>query len=509
MYSKGSIRSLITAVIIFYTIPVAQADGTKPAAGKPVSRVNRGLESPSDWRPILHGRLKNGVRFAILPRQGNEPGVGFLVRNQGGFIAERRPGERGLAHLIEHIAFVSPSINAPDDLYHVQNIALPLTFPAPSAGTTSWNETNYFLSTRTVHAPDLDTLLRLFREAVGDLTFRSDAVDEARGQVIREMADRKLGNEIYASYIAAVAPGSPTDVIDGQNSDDVPSASIDTIRALYHRLYRPENTMIVIVGAVDAAQLKALIQKRFGTWKGVGPASARPAPTTLRSDHIAPISYSVMPQGRRTAMITVATPILTPPPTRRKQVEALLMDMLASRAMNNRLAKAQPGSPPGKVGVFIEDGEQGERLIMLWDNFAVGQWRAAVDGLGKTTCELDEAGFSNAEWTTAKQDVIKDLDQRASNMASVPNVELAKDLSHALAHGWDLIPPDELLRYAPSWFSTVGTTRGNRWWHQQWHAGPEQIRVEAPELDQIKDPTSVIRATVDNAVGNVGCRVRR
>ena len=33
----------------------------------------------------------------------------MLMLVQGGFIAERRPGERGLAHLIEHVAFISPT----------------------------------------------------------------------------------------------------------------------------------------------------------------------------------------------------------------------------------------------------------------------------------------------------------------------------------------------------------------------------------------------------------------
>ncbi len=59
------------------------------------------------------------------------------MRNEGGFIEEQRPGERGLTHLIEHLVFVSPTINAPNDLHHLTKISLPLTFPAPSAGTTS------------------------------------------------------------------------------------------------------------------------------------------------------------------------------------------------------------------------------------------------------------------------------------------------------------------------------------------------------------------------------------
>ena len=176
-----------------------QADHGHSAATSPV-KVSV-TSSKADWGPAVSGRLRNGVRYAILPRQGDEPGIGLLMRNEGGFIEERRPGERGLTHLIEHLVFVSPTVSAPDTLHYLPKNGLPLTLPAPSAGTTTWRETNYFVSTRTKRAADLDTVLRLFREVATDLTFRSDAVDDQRADVVREMAGRKLGNDIAARIL--------------------------------------------------------------------------------------------------------------------------------------------------------------------------------------------------------------------------------------------------------------------------------------------------------------------
>lgn len=183
--------------------------------------------------------------------------------------------------------------------------------------------------------------------------------------------------------------------------------------------------------------------------------------------------------------------------------------MLAVRAVNNRLALTRPTYPPGKYGSFIENGEQGHRLLLLWDDFVPGRWRPAVAGLKQTTCELSTAGWSEEEWARAKRDVVHDLEQRADGMAGAPNVELAKDLSHALADGRDLIPPDELLRQARTWLPTISTKAGNDWWRSQWRADVEHIRVESPELAQIKDPGAAIRAVADGAVQNVGCKVRR
>jgi predicted Zn-dependent peptidase len=62
------------------------------------------------------------------------------MRNQGGFIEEQRPGERGLAHLIEHLVFLSPTNGAPDDLHHFLHVGPTVTLPAPAVATTTWQE---------------------------------------------------------------------------------------------------------------------------------------------------------------------------------------------------------------------------------------------------------------------------------------------------------------------------------------------------------------------------------
>lgn len=501
---KAMILSIVAPLLAFSSSGVAQVKVTTPSSG---SAEPTGIPA-SDWGEPSIGRLANGVRFAILPRQGHEPGVALLMRNEGGFIAERRPGERGLAHLIEHIAFHSPTVIAPDDFDHLKRIGIPLTLPAPNAGSTSWRETNYYLSTKTAAPVDIDVLLTLFRDAATGMSLRADAVDASRGEVMREMADKKLGNEMYASYIGAIAPGSPNDRIEAQNSDDVPVASIDTIRALYQRLYRPENMMIVVVGNAKPAEMKALIEKRFGDWKRER-SSARPAAYPMfERGRIRPISFSVLSRGRRTALMTVVLPTPAPAPSRDRQARDDLMDLIVARAINMRLAVLQPASPPEKVGMFIENGEQGQRQIMLWDNFAEGHWEPAVAGLRRVTCDLTASGFTVAEWEAARQRLMADLDRRAADMPKAANVDLAKDLSHALADGRDLIPPDELLRYARTTLPRIDARSGSKWWRQQWGSGVEHLRVEAPELAKVRDPIGAIRIVANDAIGSSNCKAR-
>ncbi|MBE2994203.1 insulinase family protein [Sphingomonas sp. CFBP 13603] len=490
---KAAIISILTPLFAFSSSGLAQdrARATDENSARPA--VGRS----SDWRTPLIGRLANGVRFAILPRKGNDPGVGLLMRNEGGFIAEHRAGERGLAHLIEHIAFHSPTTAAPDDLDHLKRIGLPLTFPAANAGSTSWRETNYYLSTKTTASSDLDALLTLLKDAASGMNLRTDAVDTSRGEVVREMADKKLGNQIYASYIGQVAPGSPNDVIDAQNSDDVPIASITTIRGLYRRLYRPANMMIVIVGNVKVDEVRSLIERRFGDWKPIGPPSRKTPFPVFQPNRIHPISFSALPEGRRTAFMTVVMPTPRPPSSRAIQARAEIMDLLVTRAINDRLAALQPSSSPGKVGIFIENGEQGHRQIMLWDNFVEDRWKPAVAGLRNSACDLVTKGFTTKEWAAAKQNLVVDLEHQVAEMPMAANVEIAKDLSHALADGRHLIPPDELLRYARTMLPQIDGRSGGEWWRQQWSSGTGHLRVEAPELARIENTLSAIRSAAN------------
>lgn len=197
---RKSVRASLCVVLLFIatTTPAVWAREAIRNDGNFFSKRIAEPAHQGRWQPIVIGRLKNGIRYAILPRQGHEAGAGLLLRNDGGFIAERRPGERGLAHLIEHVAFLSPTTGSPTDRNHLPHVGLAVSLPAPSAGTTSWSETNYFMSSKTTKPEDLNALLGLFREVSSDLTFRADAVDEGRTQVVREIARRKSDNDIYA-----------------------------------------------------------------------------------------------------------------------------------------------------------------------------------------------------------------------------------------------------------------------------------------------------------------------
>lgn len=486
--------SLIAAVLIAAAAPL------KPAARAP---------APRGWRPIVSGQLGNGLRYAILPRPAKEPGVALLMQVSGGFIAERRPGERGLAHLIEHLVFDSPVRAAPGERAHFVKVGLPLTFPAPRAATTDWRESRYFLSTRTRREADIGTLLGLFRQGAQDLTFRADTVAAQRADVTREMTDKLPGNLTYARYIAAVGPGTPTDVIDGQNSDEVQTASIATIRRLYRRLYRPEHVTIVIVGNIDPGRMARLIRRHFADWRGAGARpKAWPIPP-LRPAHLAPLSFSAEDPGRRGAVVTIAPAPPPPRPTPTEQIEHELMDRLVIRLVNARLARFQGNWPLGKYGMFIETGGHGQgggRRLLVWDNFEPGKWREATEQLVQTVCGFSAGGFAPDDIGAAKTALLAELTTAEADSAAEANVVVAQKLADALGSRIPLPAPAAMLRHARAWLPKVDKAVIDRWWQAQWQSGQPHVRVETPEFQAVAAPAEAIRQVVAHAAADTpGC----
>lgn len=491
--------------LLLFCASFAITAGSGAWAGQPEIPVS--AHEPADQRqPVVSGQLPNGLSYAILKRQGKEPGVAIRIRVKGGFLAEQRPGERGLAHLVEHLVYYGPTEKAPDKLWRFREVALPLSFFEPAGGTTTWRESDYFVVSRTSQESDLDILLDIFSEVLTQLAFRPDAVDQQRAEVMREMADKKLGNDIYGAYIAAIAPGSPTDVINAQNSDDVPTASIDRIRALYNDLYRPENASLVIVGDVDPVAVGAMINARFGAWRGRGTPREKAKVPQFRADRIDPVSHAAQKYGRNSAMLTNVTPIPAPPSSRAAQAGAMIMDMLVSRAITNRMATTRPDYPPGKFGFFIEQGEMGHRLMIFWDDFVPGRWQPAVASLQKIRCELQGSGFDDGELEKAKSDLLRELKQQADNADGASNFQVAKDLADALTLDKHLIPPDELVRAAASTLPSVTTKTMRSWWQNQWPDQTSHLRVESPVLAQIEDPNSAISAVIAETNKDIGCR---
>ena len=426
--------------------------------------------------------LANGMRIVIHRRDSHDPGLGVVMGVAAGFIDEQRPGERGHAHLIEHLAFHG-STNLPRGRF--QELGYPISVPELAVASTIWDRTLYPLSARASDLESLDTTLFLLREIASELTFPNESIAEQKTAVMVEMADRAAGNRTYGDFVRAVAPGSPTDIIDRQNSDDVPAASPAALRSLYEDLYRPQSTVLVIVGAIDPGEAERLVRSRFADWTAPAGAGRDRSPVTVELDAIRSWSVQSNPEGWSGVLLSATTEVLSAAPSQELWIERQLMDRLMQQALLERVRQAPEGDGPPLAHVVVSDGSLGFRQVMLVAPSQSSDWRHEMRRLTRASCSLSVSGLSDSEWERAKGLVLRTLRAEAAAASDLRNHDVALRLVNASLSDTYTANPGIILAAANEILPRLDPEAAMRWWQDNWIGGRQHVRIELPETEGV------------------------
>ncbi len=126
---------------------------------------------------------------------------------------------------------------------------------------------DYSTVSATVLAENLDALLKLMGETVMAPAFAPHEVELAKENTIQTLRYQRtqpsfLARERYAQVVFGKHPYSriaPTE-------ESVTAMTPDTLRDFHARYYTPDNSLLVVVGAVDAGKLSRLVEKAFAGW---------------------------------------------------------------------------------------------------------------------------------------------------------------------------------------------------------------------------------------------------
>src|SRR5688500_14745119 len=196
--------------------------------------------------------------------------------------ANEEKGRTGFAHLFEHMMFQC-SKHVPCD-QHFQ--LLEAAGASDVNGTTDYDRTNYF---ETLPSNQLELALWLESDRMGYLLDKVDQPALANQQdVVRNERRQSVENQPYGLAEEAMVqllypPGHPYygNVIGSH--EDIQAAKLDDVQRFFRQYYAPNNASLAIVGDIDVAQTKAMVQKYFGTLKrgpAVPPIKATTPPIT-------------------------------------------------------------------------------------------------------------------------------------------------------------------------------------------------------------------------------------
>jgi len=133
---------------------------------------------------------------------------------------------------------------------------------------TGWDSTTVSLSCM---ADRLDEAMSLLAEVLIHPSFPADEVERIRGQRLAAIRQREMNPADIATtasrrltYAEGVPYGRPL----GGTAESVEPFSPDAAAAFVAARYRPKGSGLVVVGDVDAEQVRSLVETHFGEWAG-------------------------------------------------------------------------------------------------------------------------------------------------------------------------------------------------------------------------------------------------
>jgi zinc protease len=389
-FSRAAWRSVACLPLIALAVsPIASIEApAQPAAGASASSstpwLYRGSDVPHD-KEWVFGEFPNGLRYAVR-KNGVPPGqVSIRVRVDVGSLNER-DDERGYAHFIEHLVFRQSK-------YLGEGQAIPTW---QRLGATFGSDTNAETTpTGTTFKIDLpeatpDTLDESFKLISGMITAPTLSAANVRTDLPIVLAEKRerggAANRVQDSMRQVYYAGQPlADRAPIGTDQALNAATQESIRAFYTRWYRPENTVVIVAGDAEPAQLAALVGKYFSDWKVPG----KPTPTPSFGDPVAPAGASKgNPVGETRVLVepdlprTVSYAILRP----WRQVndtivynQGLMTDALAQQIINRRLeARARAGGSYLLAQVNQQDVSRSADGTFVSVTPLTNDWQAAL-----------------------------------------------------------------------------------------------------------------------------------
>jgi zinc protease len=465
-YSRGRVAALAFLVVLALA-PAGVAQDLK--APLPVDAS------------VRTGTLPNGLKFFI--RRNPRPADRVMLRLavQAGSVDEAED-QRGLAHVLEHMAFNGTSRFKPGELVsYLQSIGA--RFGAHVNAYTSYDETVYMLDVPTDRPNSLQRGFDALSDFAGGMTLDAAEVEKERGVVIEEWRGRLgAGTRMQQPQIEAIfGPASQySKRLPIGTPESLKSFTVKRLRDFYTANYRANRMAVIAVGDLNPDEIERMIRQRFGAMSGArGPQRRRfPIPphrdtrfVTVSDREAQGTTVSVIFKGPFHALETLED-------YRRSLVDSLAYQMINARF--SELAR-RPDAPflaasagsdtfggsvdAASFGVRVKDGETERGLTALTTEIA----------------RVRQFGFGEAELDRARRGALAQYERLYNERNNTTSEPLASELlRHYLTR--EAVPGIEReLEYARRFLATITTAEVSAFAREIIHDDNRVVLSSAPD----------------------------
>ena len=387
------------------------------------------------------GKLENGLSYYIAENTNPESRVYVrLVVNAGSMNED--DDQRGVAHIVEHMAFNGTEHYPGNDVIKVLEEA-GMKFGVDINAFTDFENTVYTLNLPSNDPETLELVMGILSDWASNVTMLKGDLDAERGIVLEEwrarlgpmlrLGDKKSAIEMAGSrYVTRDPIGDP---------HTIQNVSKYRVADFYNRWYRPDNMSVVVVGDVQTEQVKQLITQKMGD------ANA-PESELEKIDYSIPLvdgwrSEVVSEEGYSSPSVEVSFFSTFEPDLSFARYQQDLAHQIATRLLNVRLQRwEQDEDNVVNAANFYSSNVGRETTQAVFSlQLVEGEYQEATEGLFQFVAQLAQYGFSEAEVNgeiSRLQGVIK-RGQDKKNYS----IDLAGDLMVAAASGQILVSKDQ------------------------------------------------------------------
>lgn len=411
------------------------------------------------------GKLPNGLTYYI--RQNGKPENKLelrLVVKVGSILEDE--DQRGMAHLVEHMAFNGTTNFKKHELVsYLESIGV--RFGADLNAYTSFDETVYILPIPTARPGNVNQGFRVLRDWAQGVTMNGRDIDQERPVVLEEL---RLGKGARDRMDTVLLPkifnGSryAQRLPIGQEAV-IRSGSHEALRRFYKDWYRPDLMAVVVVGDIDPQQAEKLVKQHFGSLKN--PARPRARFDTEISARGATEAVVITDKEASGNSLLVRYPVrLAKESDTIGGYRADLVASLFTAMLGERLQELTQLANPPYLGASSAVSKLTARHEAYSASATLGKGGAdpAIEALVHENARASKFGFSAAELERVKKNTLHRYERAYNEREKTDSANLVGEfirnflqqesipgLENEVAYARELIPGitlDEVNRYA-------------------------------------------------------------
>ncbi len=390
-------RIVLLFIILLFALPAAMAQ-ERAWSGQWAHKKSR-LRADEN---VKWGRLGNGLRYALLPRQGAPERVSMRLLVLVGSI-EETDRELGIAHFMEHMAFNGTRDFPADDLISfLQSLGMEHGYDVNA--TTSFDHTFYSLEYWDNEVPLLNKGLLFLRNICDGILFDSSEIGKERKVILSEMRGRdELNFRAQVDAYKLIFRGLRfTERIPIGTPESINSLSRDQFLGFYRKWYRPDLMVLVIVGDFESSLMERMVEEGFGDMKeSSDPIPKRNIGRLQRTSSLRAAAYRITDVG--SANIQAASVI--PMRKRSETVETRRQNFnrkFSMALLTQRLQRAVPDTANGQAD-YMRMFEHDTAIASVAAGSA--NWLDGVQSLDRVIRMTIRDGFlsSEVEWLRKRE----------------------------------------------------------------------------------------------------------